>query len=132
MVSWWTSKLACQGGFGTPRPGSTGDLAQNGRISGQESVPGPDALAELDMEEAGSELGLEASDISLTYQVCHIPCCIGHRSKRHGVLWTLALSLTLQLHVLWQGVAADAGVLLDSKPAETSCEAWRAHDAGWP
>ena len=82
-MSWWTSKLACQGGFGIPRPGSTGDLSgQNGRISVQDSVPGPDELAAIDLEQAGSDLGLEASDISLTYQVRRFHCCSGHRAKR--------------------------------------------------
>ena len=73
MVSWWASKLACQGGFEDQAQGSEkADLsAQNGRFSRAESVPSP--RAQSSAADEGSmgepELSLETSDVSLTYQV---------------------------------------------------------------
>lgn len=73
MVSWWASKLACQGGFEDQAQGSEkADLsAQNGRFSRAESVPSPRAESSAADEDSmgDPELSLETSDVSLTYQV---------------------------------------------------------------
>ena len=74
MVSWWASKLSCQGGFEDQQADSekADQSAQNGRFSRAESVPSPrgnSRLGEKASLEADPELALESSDVSLTYQV---------------------------------------------------------------
>ena len=87
MVSWWASKLACQGGFEDQQADSekADQSAQNGRFSRAESVPSPrgdSRLGEKASLEADPELALESSDVSLTYQVPKGPCHADNQRDR--------------------------------------------------